>query len=308
MDDSGAQRARQLVLDPHPASASAARRWIREQLTLVGRDELVDCAELATSELVTNAVLHARTAVTVILEPSEDRWRVAIADLSPAMATPVRQATGQVWSSGRGLHILSSISHRWGIEDEPPGKRIWFEPVADDAHSSAPAVATTPAPRDPSSRRDRRRVELRQAPVPLLRQARQRLADLHREMLLVSFALQEDPPSGSHADVATRLVELAQAVEPILTELLPDEVLPAQLVATGADPANLTCPFPPAGVDVTSWPDLLDEADDYCRSERLLTLAAPRREAMARRWLLTEVARQSSGRPPVSWPDYVDTA
>jgi len=307
MDDSGVQTARRLVLDPHPASAAAARRWISEQLRLLGHAELVDCAELATSELVTNAVLHARTPVTVILEPSEDRWRVAIADLSPAMATPVRQATGQVRSSGRGLHILSSISHRWGIEDEPPGKRIWFEPVADDARSSAPA-ATAPAPRDPRSRPDRRRVELRQAPVSLLRQARQRIADLHREMLLVSFAMLEDPPSGSHADVATRLVELAQAVEPIITELLRDQILPARLVATGADLAHLTCPFPPAGVDVSSWPDLLDEADDYCRSERLLTLAASRREAMARRWLLTEVARQSSGQPPVTWPDYVDTA
>jgi hypothetical protein len=48
--------------------------------------------------------------------------------------------------------------------------------------------------------------------------------------------------------------------------------------------------------------------DPGAHATRRLTLAAPRREAMGRRWCLTEVARQSSGLPPLSLSDYVDAA
>lgn len=36
--------------------------------------------------------------------------------------------------------------------------------------------------------------------------------------------------------------------------------------------------------------DLFDEADAYCRAERLLTLAASQTEAVARRWVLSEIS------------------
>jgi hypothetical protein len=69
---------------------------------------------------------------------------------------------------------------------------------------------------------------------------------------------------------------------------------------------TLGCRFPDAGEStVSSWPDLLEEVDMRCRAGQLLTLAAPRREAQARRWFLTELARQSAGRQPRPWPDYV---
>jgi len=73
---------------------------------------------------------------------------------------------------------------------------------------------------------------------------------------------------------------------------------------------TFTCrlPAPTEQQAVQGWADLLDEADDYCRTERLLTLAAPRQEVHARRWFLTEIARQCSGMAPRSWPDYCGIA
>lgn len=129
MTDSTTRVARRLVLEPRASSAAAARRWIRDQLRDVGRSELAECAELATSELVTNAILHARTTVTVVLEPRADRWRIGVGDLaSGVVAPPVLDGSGQVMPSGRGLQILGSISSCWGVQDQPFGKRVWFEP------------------------------------------------------------------------------------------------------------------------------------------------------------------------------------
>jgi hypothetical protein len=106
--------------------------------------------------------------------------------------------------------------------------------------------------------------------------------------------------------VPARLIELARTIEPITNDLLLDELPgPDHPGASGTE--TLSCRFPSAaGPDVLTWPDLLDEADEYCRSEQLLTLPATRREALARRWFLTEVARQSSGLAPRPWPDYAD--
>lgn len=308
MSDPSTGTTRRLVLEPHPKSASAARRWVRQQLDGMGQHELVEAAELATSELVTNAILHAQTPVTVSLDPIPGRCRISVRDQSPAPLSQVGHEPGQVWSSGRGLQILSSIAESWGVDDAPPGKEIWFEPrpLAEAAQASADAALLGPAVAGAGVRQ----TQLCQAPVRLLRQARQRFADLQREMLLIAFTPDDDEPGTATprrgSAVPARLVELAQAIEPIPADLFP--VARAGLERAG-DRVTLSCRFPDASeqASVTSWPDLLDEADAYCRGAHLLTLAAPRREAQARRWFLTEVARQSTGRQPRPWPDYVDT-
>lgn len=47
---------------------------------------------------------------------------------------------------------------------------------------------------------------------------------------------------------------------------------------------------------------LLDEADDYCRSGDLLTLATGPEAVRFRRWFLDEFVAQIDGRPPRPWP------
>lgn len=122
-----------IVLEPHPRSAARARRWVREQFRLLGRDDLVDSAVLATSEVVTNAILHVRTEITVRVvgsSGSSSGERVCISDRSGEPLRAMRDR-GEMWSSGRGLRILSAVTRRWGVDVEHPGKCVWFEPTPD---------------------------------------------------------------------------------------------------------------------------------------------------------------------------------
>ena len=69
-----------LVLDPDPKSVGRARAWVVEELTNLGRSDLVDAAELGVSELVTNAILHAAPPITVGLLGSREQPRVEVRD------------------------------------------------------------------------------------------------------------------------------------------------------------------------------------------------------------------------------------
>jgi anti-sigma regulatory factor (Ser/Thr protein kinase) len=115
----------ELRLDPVPNSVPTARRWLREALEFDGRVD-VDIACLLLSELVTNALLHARTPLTVRALDDSRAVRVAVID----SGTPLRGYAPLDGSAGRGLDIVSSLADAWGIEpngDDTPGTTAWFE-------------------------------------------------------------------------------------------------------------------------------------------------------------------------------------
>jgi hypothetical protein len=51
--------------------------------------------------------------------------------------------------------------------------------------------------------------------------------------------------------------------------------------------------------------DTLDQVDELCREEHMLTLAASSAEQRLIRWWFTEFVRQGAGHEPTSWPDYI---
>jgi len=53
--------------------------------------------------------------------------------------------------------------------------------------------------------------------------------------------------------------------------------------------------------------DLLDEADEYCRADQLLTLATPPTQVAFRRWYLGEFIAQIDGLPPQPWTGPMDS-
>ncbi|GAA4981544.1 ATP-binding protein [Kineococcus glutinatus] len=133
-----------LSLDPVAQAVSAARRYVRAALDGIDAGALEECAELGVSELVTNAVLHGRTALTVTVRrmPS-GRVRIEVSDNSPV--PPRQRRFDLAATTGRGLRLVDSASHDWGIEPFPPergrGKTVWFEPREDPTAAGFPDLA-----------------------------------------------------------------------------------------------------------------------------------------------------------------------
>ena len=88
--------------------------------------ETVDYAKVVVSELVTNAVIHANTAVTVGLTLlPEGGARIEVGDASSWPPTP-RAATYDA-PSGRGLLLVDALAKEWGVIPSQEGKTVWAE-------------------------------------------------------------------------------------------------------------------------------------------------------------------------------------
>ncbi len=121
---------------PEPAAAAAARRFVRDTLRtwqVVGRsasqDELVDDAVLLTSELVTNAVVHAGTPVQVTCRLAHGAVEVVVLDRHPVQLVPDREprdSSGAERTSGRGLMLPSELASSWGVTYARTAKAVWF--------------------------------------------------------------------------------------------------------------------------------------------------------------------------------------
>lgn len=124
-----------LELPAGPRSPGEARRFVVGILQAWGRDDLEPGGELLATELVTNAVLHARTSMVVTLSGSGDSVRLAVRDGS--LVVPAQRHYGVAATTGRGLHLVAVLGHTWGVESYPDGKTVWVD--------LAPEEATDPA-------------------------------------------------------------------------------------------------------------------------------------------------------------------
>lgn len=119
--------AERIELTPTPGSVALARRWSTELATQAGFRVEVDTIALLVSELVTNVVLHARTACELRMSTEADVLRVEIRDGSNAMPTETIQ-NDPMALSGRGMVLIDALSTSHGAEALPGGgKLVWFE-------------------------------------------------------------------------------------------------------------------------------------------------------------------------------------
>ena len=115
---------------PEPASAPAARHFVIEVSRIEDAETLFRLSAL-TSELVSNAILHAGTAFRVSVSPRRKGIRVSVTDGSTF--PPVPQSLGPEHPTGRGLRIVEALADQWGVSPDSGGKTVWFElrrPVA----------------------------------------------------------------------------------------------------------------------------------------------------------------------------------
>ena len=107
-------------------SPTEARRFVARTLTpLLGRED-VETAMLVTSELVTNAALHAGTECEITLEGGPGALVIRVSDFDRRTQLR-RQSFGDEMSTGRGLRLLEVLCRKWGIDPDPRGKTVWCE-------------------------------------------------------------------------------------------------------------------------------------------------------------------------------------
>jgi anti-sigma regulatory factor (Ser/Thr protein kinase) len=116
-----------LELPGTPAAPSVARLFVRNLCEEWGASDVCDVAELLSSELVTNAVVHARSPVE--LEAAYDEasvLRIDVYDRSPGEVDQAPRPPAEGSEGGRGLAIVARLACRWGVDTLAQGKRVWF--------------------------------------------------------------------------------------------------------------------------------------------------------------------------------------
>jgi len=297
---------RSVALPAQASSAREARVFLADLLVETAHPEWREAAELAVSEIVTNAVLHAHTALTVTVLLEADRMRVDVRDNSPAL--PALRQYDESATTGRGMALIAAVTTSHGVTPLPSGgKVVWFTlggdvPEADadslleawDDEPAAPAVGST-------------EVALPGMPPTLWMAARQHHDSLIRELTLLQ---------GSDVQAASRLA-LADEARRSISEATERAVARATAQGLARDPLPATHPSPlpevPPAVDVmlsvaangqrafVALQEVLDEAEALARADRLLMRPGLPEVIAVRDWACDQVTAQLAGEPPTPW-------
>jgi anti-sigma regulatory factor (Ser/Thr protein kinase) len=290
-----------LSLGPGPRGVQDARRWVVDTCHEIGRDDLVECAELGTSELVTNALLHARPPLTVRVRGTREHPRVEVRDGSaevPILPLVVPGEEDLLLTFGRGLGIVASCSTAWGVELEEDGKTVWFVPADHPGGTPVEGVvvtgqsATVPVPEA-----DEMRIDILGVPLRLYVEFQRHYRELRREVRLLALAHESGYP------LAKNLSDLFGSLETDLREGIGADQIQNAL-DSGARTADLRVAMPRhTAATIGRFIELLDLADAFCREERLLALARSPEQQRFQRWILSEFVRQERGETPLAWQD-----
>jgi anti-sigma regulatory factor (Ser/Thr protein kinase) len=285
-----------------PSGVHQARRWALEACSEIDRDDLAECAELGVSELIGNAILHGEPPVRMRMRGTPEHPRIEVSDGSrrpPVMPGPTTRhpIDDPLITFGRGLDIVARCSTAWGADVDEHGKVVWFVPAADTRGQGVEGVITG-VDADRSDRKapaNHVHVEVREVPLRTLHASRTQWSELRREVRLLSLAHEGDYP------LAKSLSELFADLDRILRDGIHSEAI-ASALASGAATTDLRVDVPKASAEtIEQFLDLLDLADEFCRKQRLLSLARTPEQRRFQRWLFGEFVRQERGESPRPW-------
>lgn len=284
-------------LPSEPASAGQARRFVIDVLGEWHLEALEEVAALLVSEVVTNAVLHAGTDVTVAVRRSPESVRVEVADGSIQVAS--RRHYDNAATTGRGLALVEALSDEWGVEVGPGGKAVWFD-LRVDGPGGFDRAAEAQAGSDGARRSDRssdgpvatrqeHQVRLRGAPLKLLLATAEAGDSILREAALLALSGEAvvGEPSRWQApgfDITAMIGPAREALE------------------QGHEKLDLTVSLPPEACDAALRRlALVEEGERLAAEGVLLSLPGLPEVKACRRWYLGEITRQMEGGAPTSW-------
>ena len=288
-----------ISLGAGPRSVQDARRWVVDTCRDIDRPELVECAELAVSELVTNALLHGEAPIQVRVRGTRTHPRVEVRDGSqerPVLPGPEEDEDDVLLTFGRGLAIVGRCSDAWGAEIETDGKVVWFAPARTFSEQVTPGLITGVAAEPEETAPDAVTAVVHDVPVEEFLEFGRHFRELRREVRLLSLAHESDYP------LAKDLSDLFGDLERQLRAGTDDApVLRAQ--ADGAECIDLEVVVSrSASRTIERFVSLLDLADEFCRQQRLLSLARTPQQRAFQDWYLHELVRLARGEASVPAP------
>ncbi|MEU8587266.1 SpoIIE family protein phosphatase [Streptomyces sp. NPDC048664] len=106
----------------------AARGFVADRLRSWGLPEVADDLQLAVSEIVTNALVHAGSDVDVRLRAFPDRLRLEVrdSDSNPPVPSPlsVSEEGSAEAEHGRGMCIVQALAGQWNSSPNGRGKTV----------------------------------------------------------------------------------------------------------------------------------------------------------------------------------------
>lgn len=310
----------ELTLAPDPSAARVARAWVAEMLA-DWPEGAVDRARLLVSELVTNAVLHARTEISLGCRLEEASARFEVGDRRRGGPTPKRYVADS--PTGRGMRLVATLAEAWGVERTPSSKVVWFSVARDVPAPVAPGGGGPAAGFDPLGAVDPEllaaalgepalppdaqaggtpamvRVRILGLPLDIYLEAEQHNDAVLRELDLIERSPRRGP------QVPPRLLELATLLRALFTAATASTRAQVdEALRMGRARVDLDVDVPAEG-----WQALMDmaqqleEVDRYCQEGALLTLASSPQQRRFRRWYANQVARQMQGGRPTPWAD-----
>ncbi|CAN5472373.1 hypothetical protein BH09ACT12_BH09ACT12_17700 [soil metagenome] len=298
-----------LSLGAGPRGVQDARRWVVGTFDGMGRTDLRECAEVAVSELVTNALLHGEPPIQVRVRGTQEHPRVEVRDGSsdpprlPTVGDP-DDLEAMLLTFGRGLNIVARASEAWGAEIEPGGKVVWFTPAREfsDDPGDEPLITGDELDQTGELPPDPERFILRNVPVVDYIAFQNHFRELRREVRLLTLAHESDYPLAKDLSVVFDTLG-----RPLTLGIGSAQV--AAAAAAGDINADLDVTMSRAAAhDLNRFVELLDLTDAFCREERMLSLARSPTQRRFQNWFLGEFVRQSDGGEPRAWrPDVEDS-
>jgi hypothetical protein len=132
-----------LPLEPGPDAPSLARNLVSDACLAWGMTDMLHGARMVMSELVTNALEHAGTPMTVVVSRRGSGLHMAVADesaVAPRIRQPARPRPGEPLDDrGHGLLIVGAVATIWSSMPTPTGKVVWA--VLTPGHEDRPVVS-----------------------------------------------------------------------------------------------------------------------------------------------------------------------
>ena len=280
-----------LDLGDRPDAARVGRHFVEEQVHQRSAENLLDDVALVAAELLANAGQHGAPPIVVCVTGANNRLRLEVRDASPR--SPVRPTHSLSNMTGRGLSLVEAVTTRWGVDREPSGgKVVWaeFDATGDAGATGAQDLDDVLAAwgdDDGATIEPRYEVVLGDVSTDLLIEAKAHIDNVVRELSLAAAA-------DGEAEVPEHLARLITTVVHGFSDAR--NAIKRQALAAsrrGEVRTRLVLNLPLSAADAgEAYLAALDEADEYSRAARLLTLETPPDHRLFRRWYVEAVVQQ----------------